>query len=115
VFGALRYLLIRHLAVHWTSNPQYCFGWFGPVICAYLLFIRWTTRPAAEPANSRAAKWFFSIAAFAFLPTWLVEQPNPDWRLVNWLLSLEIAVLSLRAIYFLGGSSWLSTMRSAFA
>jgi exosortase len=107
VFGALWYLLIRHLLVHWTTNPQYSFGWSGPVICAYLLVIRWTNRPAIEPANSRGAKWVFSIAAFAFLPTWLVEQPNPDWRLVSWLLSLEVVVLSLCAIYFMGGSSWL--------
>jgi exosortase len=36
-----------------------------------------------------------------------VEQPNPDWRLLSWLLTLEIVILSLCAIYFVGGKSWL--------
>jgi len=107
VFSALWCLLIRHLSVQWTVNPQYSFGWFGPVLCAYLLFIRWTDRPAPEPAKSRGTEWLFWIAAFAFLPTWLVEQPNPDWRLVSWLLTLEVVILSLCAFYFLGGRSWL--------
>ena len=107
VFGALWYLLIKHLSVYWAVNPQYSFGWFGPVICAYLFFIRWITRPPTGPAPSRGAEWVFWIAGFALLPTWLVEQPNPDWRLISWLLTLEIVILSLCAIYFVGGRSWL--------
>jgi exosortase len=107
VFGALWYLLIKHLCAYWTLNPQYNFGWFAPVICAYLFLIRWITRPPPGPAPSRGAEWVFWIAAFAFLPTWLVEQPNPDWRLISWLLTLETVILSLCAIYFVGGKSWL--------
>jgi exosortase len=107
VFGALWYLLIKHLSAYWTLNPQYSFGWFAPVICAYLIFMRWITRPSPGPAPSHGAQWAFWIAAFALLPTWLVEQPNPDWRLLSWLLTLEIVILSLCAIYFVGGKSWL--------
>ena len=107
VFSALWYVLIKHLSVHWAANPQYSFGWFGPVLCAYLFFIRWADRPATKPADSRPAKWVFWIAGFAFLPTWLVEQPNPDWRLISWLLTLEVVILSLCSIYFLGGRPWL--------
>ena len=102
VFGALWYLLIRHLSIYWNLNPQYSYGWFAPVICAYLFFIRWFTRPSPGPAPSRGAQWVFWIAAFALLPTWVVEQPNPDWRLLSWLLTLEIVTLSLCAIYFVG-------------
>jgi exosortase len=107
VFGALWYLLIKHLSAFWTLDPQYSFGWFAPVICAYLLFIRWITRPSPGPGSSRGARWVFCVAAFALLPTWLVEQPNPDWRVLSWLLTLEIVILSLCAIYFVGGKSWL--------
>jgi exosortase len=107
VFGALWYLLIKHLSSYWALNPQYNFGWFAPAICVYLIFVRWITRPAPAPAPSGGAHWIFWIVALALLPTWLVEQPNPDWRLLSWLLALEIVILSLCAIYFVGGMSWL--------
>ena len=107
VFGALWFLLIKHLSLYWITDPQCSYGWFGPVICVYLFFIRWITRPSTEPAISRRVEWVFWIACLAFLPTWLVEQPNPDWRLLTWLLTLEIVILSLCALYFMGGKSWL--------
>jgi exosortase len=107
VFGGLWYLLITHLSLHWATNPQYSFGWFGPVLCAYLFFIRWFSRPPTGPASSLSAKWVFWIAAITFLPTWLVEQANPDWRTISWLLTFEIVLLSLCAVYFLGGKPWL--------
>ena len=47
------------------------------------------------------------MAAFAFFPTWLVEQPNPDWRMVSWALGFEIVAMSLCAVYWLGGKPWL--------
>ena len=107
VFGALWYLLIKHLSAYWALDPQYSFGWFGPVICSYLLFIGWITRPEIGRASSRGAEWSFWIACVAIFPTWIVVQPNPDWRLISWLLTFEIIILSLCAIYFLGGRSWL--------
>jgi exosortase len=107
VFAGLWYLLVKHLSVYWAADPQYSFGWFGPVICSYLLFIRWITRPRTEHAPSQGVERVFWIACLALLPTWLVLQPNPDWRLFSWLLTLEIVILSLCAIYFIGGRSWL--------
>ena len=107
LFGTLWSLLIKHLSVRWAINPQYSFGWFVPLISAYLFLIRWRSRPAVEFAHSAVAKWFFCTAGFALLPTWLVKQPNPDWRLISWLLAFEIVALSLCAIYFVGGRSWL--------
>src|ERR1700730_15903329 len=107
VFSGLWYVLIKHLSMYWAVDPQYSFGWFGPLICSYLFFIRWITRPQTGQAPSRGAEWVFWIACLAFLPTWLVVQPNPDWRLMSWLLTLEVVILSLCAIYFVGGRSWL--------
>jgi exosortase len=107
VFGMLWLLLVMRLSAYWAFDPQYSFGWFAPVICAYLFFIRWITRPSPGPPSSRAAKVVFGISAFAFLPTWFLEQPNPDWRLLSWLIALEVVSLSLCAIYFVGGKPWL--------
>ena len=58
-------------------------------------------------AHSAVARWVFWTSGFALLPTWLIEQANPDWRLISWLLASEIVLLSLCAIYFVGGRSWL--------
>src|SRR5271165_4631986 len=107
VFGALWSMLIAPLSQHWAVDPQYSFGWFVPVICAYLFLIRWRSRPPAEVAHSGVARWVFLMAGFALLPIWLIEQANPDWQLISWLLAFEIVALSLFAIYFVGGRSWL--------
>jgi exosortase len=107
VFGVLWFLLIKDLSLYWATDPQYSFGWFGPLLCAYLFLTRWLSRPPAEPASWPGARWVFWIAALAFLPTWLVEQPNPDWRGLSWVLALEVVILTLCAIYFVGGRSWL--------
>jgi exosortase len=107
VFGALWFLLIKNLSLYWTADPQYSFGWFGPLLCAYLVLTRWLSRPDTEPASWIAAKWVFWIAALTFLPTRLVEQPNPDWRGLSWFLALEVVILTLCATYFVGGRPWL--------
>jgi hypothetical protein len=107
VFGALWLVLVADLSQHWATNPQYSFGWFVPLLCAYLFLIRWRTRPPVELARSIVAKWIFWTAGIALLPTWLIAQPNPDWRFISWLLAVEVVALSLCAIYFAGGRSWL--------
>jgi exosortase len=107
VFGALWYMLIAQLSTYWAIEPEYSFGWFVPLLCAYLSLIRWRSRPPAEIRRLRAATWIFCTAGLALLPTWVMAQPNPDWRLMSWLLALETVVLSLCVIYFVGGTSWL--------
>ena len=107
VFGALWYILIAQLSQYWAVDPEYSFGWFAPVLCAYLFLMRWRSRPPAEIPVSRAARWIFWVAGLALLPTWVVAQPNPDWRLICWLLAFETVALSFCAIYFVGGTSWL--------
>jgi exosortase len=107
VFSLLWFLLFKNLSLYWAADPQYSFGWFGPLLCAYLFLSRWLSRSPAEPASSGAAKWVFWIATLAFLPTWLVEESNPDWRGLSWVLALEVVLLTLSAIYFVGGKSWL--------
>jgi exosortase len=106
LFGAIWSVLIKHLSEHWAVNPQYSFGWFVPLLSAYLFLIRWRTRPPVQRADSAAAGYLFWIAGFALLPTWLIEQVDPDWRLISWLLTSEVVALSLCAIYFIGGSRW---------
>jgi exosortase len=106
IFAALWALLVRHLSVHWLVNPQYSFGWLVPFLAAYLWQQRWSDRPEIGASSGRGAWWIGALAALAFLPTWLIEQPNPDWRLVSWAFALEVITLTLVAVYGMGGWSW---------
>jgi len=105
VFGVLWGVLLRHLSVHWQLNPQYSFGWLVPFLEAVLFFQAWQERPApgAAAGNASVLMGFFALLLF---PTWVVAQPNPDWRLVSWALGVEVLALSLGAIYLAGGRRW---------
>lgn len=61
--------LIRQLGYHWSTNPQYAFGWSVPVLALFLLWEAWVTRPApAEPANKTVCFVSAAVLAFCILP-----------------------------------------------
>lgn len=93
------------LSIHWKLNPQYNFGWFVPVLALSTAWNRWRTRPApGEPV--RFGVWIALLLALAVFPTWVFCQPNPDWPIVNWLFTGEIALLTLAVIAAVGGWRW---------
>jgi exosortase len=107
VFGALWYLLIERLAQYWAVEPEYNFGWLVPILCGYLFWLRWRSRPAPGAPKLGLARCVFLVTAFGLLPTWLIVQANPDWRVVAWLLAVQTVTLSLCVIYWSGGRPWL--------
>ena len=121
----LWYRLIDHLRIEWSVNPQYAYGWAVPLLCAYLVWKRVVVvapapaasefasecgaspgtcskiqqssnptihRPASTVAVGRIG--FFG-ALLLYLPTRLVQEANPEWRLVSWALALEVIAISL--------------------
>jgi len=40
VFGFLWFVLVNHLRVEWTVNPQYGYSWAVPFLCLYLAWQR---------------------------------------------------------------------------
>ncbi|MBV9674367.1 MAG: exosortase, partial [Verrucomicrobia bacterium] len=107
VFGLLWSLLVVHLAQIWAFDPQYSFGWFSPILGGYLFFIRWQNRPAPRPKRSAPALCILVFCAFLLLPTWFIIQPNADWHLLTLLLASEVITITLCALYFAGGRSWI--------
>lgn len=107
LFGALGVLLCLHLRVHWMENPQYSFGILVPALAGYALYRRWLLRPAPGSPPAFAWKWCAFPLAFLFLPLWLVAQPNPDWRLVSWLLTADLLAFALLSWTATGGVAWL--------
>jgi exosortase len=105
-FAGMWLLACFGLSVHWTVNPQYQYGWFVPMLALYAGLNRWRTRPLPGAPRS-GGLWLAAGLATAVFPTWLFSQPNPDWPLVNWLFTAEIAGITLATIAAVGGQPWL--------
>ena len=107
-FGLLWLELISQLKGEWWLNAQYNYGLIVPVLLVYLLWKRWQSRPAATiPTLSVLAILVIIAGAALFLPVRLVAEANPDWRLLSWLLGIDVIAISLALVYLNGGSSWL--------
>ncbi len=100
--------VVRNLGSFWSTNPQYAYGWTVPALALFLLWECWITRPAPFPARRRGVAFLLAATFAAFLlPTRLVLEATPDWRLAHWALVAEVVGLSLCAVYLTGGRSWL--------
>jgi exosortase len=100
-------VLVNQLHVEWDVNPQYSYGWAVLFLAAYLILQRWSSRP--QPAAVADDLWptaLTSLLALLYFPTRLVEGCNPEWRVVSWLLAIEVIGLTLCAIWLWKGWPW---------
>jgi hypothetical protein len=117
----LWFTLINHLRVAWALNPQYTYGWAVPFLCLYLIWQRakrgaqsvspfrlaqgqgkgsGPVPPAAAPRRpfplpSSLFYLLFAFLVLLFAPTRLIQEANPEWRLVSWGLALEVIGITL--------------------
>lgn len=106
--AALVWLVLANtLRIDWSTNPQYNYGWGVLPLAVYLFLRRWPGRPAAETAPASVALALLFGGALLLLPIRLVQESNPDWRLVNWAHALTVTALLLAALGSLGGRAWL--------
>jgi exosortase len=120
--GFLWTILINHLRIEWTLNPQYGYGWAVPFLCLYLIWQRMqkpedvrlreaTARQEKQKAeNSFSFQLLFVLLSLLYAPTRLIEEANPEWRLVSWALAIEVVGLTLLLIYFVLGAQWLKRL-----
>jgi len=111
--GLLWAMLINHLRIEWTLNPQYGYGWAVPFLCAFLIGKKsdresGTRNPEVLPPQlSTFSFYFLALLALLFAPTRLIEEANPEWRLVSWALAMEVVGLTLLLVYLVLGRQWL--------
>jgi exosortase len=101
-------LAIRQLNLEWTFNPQYQYGWIVPILTILLWWRAWPTRP--PPGDSLAARSFSCfIAIFAILaiPLRIIEEANPDWRLLNDYYAAQAILTTALLLDYSGGKAWL--------
>jgi exosortase/archaeosortase family protein len=49
--------------------------------------------------------WFLLLL---LLPVRIIEEANPDWRFLSWVLALSVVTFSLLSIFRAGGMKWLT-------
>ena len=104
--GLLALWLFYHLHFEWSINEQYNYGWAVPFLAAFLFYLRWSTAPERqrEPRVPLAvAQWAILLL---LLPIRVVEEANPDWRLLSWVLGLAVVGYWLLALARAGGGVW---------
>jgi exosortase len=101
--------LIRHLSVEWTLNPSYNYGWAVPALCGYLIWRDLRDR-LSEPRGrgftlagllDRRTAIAGGVLMLCYAPLRLIQEANPDWRLVSWGLALEVLGLTLLLVSWL--------------
>ncbi|HTA31555.1 MAG TPA: exosortase/archaeosortase family protein [Candidatus Cybelea sp.] len=117
--GYLWFRLIDNLRVEWTTNSQYCYGWVVPFLCGGLLLRRWAdlSACAGQPSAGGMRKstcnrtiLIFLSLIFLYLPTRLIEEATPEWRLIQWSLGIQTVGLTLCFLGLAKGQTWLSRL-----
>ena len=108
VFTLVWLEVVSRLRLEWSINPQYGYGWAVPVLAAYIFWRRWQSAPL--PSAPRATALFVALiilAAVLLVPVRLIQEANPDWRLLSWTMAMCAVVISGAGVYLAGGGRWL--------
>ncbi|ACB76549.1 exosortase/archaeosortase family protein [Opitutus terrae] len=106
-------LVLNQQRLEWTVNPTYAYGWAVPLLAGYLFYERWRSRPRTHSRGERRA-WLIvpALLLLAYLPVRVVQEANPDWVKVNWIMAGLMIGMSLSAVFSLSG--WRAMLYCAF-
>ena len=91
----------------WSSNSNYSFGWYIPLVCIFLLAERWPQRPPREASRPINLGWILAGGGITFFLVRLATEADPEWRPGLWIvLGLYVASL-LGWLWVYGGTSWM--------
>lgn len=108
VFAVLWLEVISRLRFEWSINPQYAYGWTVPFLAACIFWRRLETAPPpARPGLQLLAIAIAGACAAVLIPVRLIQEANPDWRMLSWTMALSAIAVSASAVYLAGGKSWL--------
>lgn len=101
--------LFMVLTTDWSINPQYSYGWVVPLLAFIAFKDRWASRPftARQPLfESRPVLGLCCLLLLVALPIRLIEEANPEWRLVLWSHAIWAILLSFCLLGLNGGRAW---------
>ena len=107
-FGLMWLEIVSRLRFEWSVNPQYGYGWTVPFLAAYIFWRRSQSAPAPErPASALLPSLAIVAAAVFLIPVRLIQEANPDWRMLSWSMAVVALVISFSGVYLAGGRRWL--------
>ena len=105
IVGLVLLELISRLRLEWSINPQYGYGWTVPFLTAFIFWRRWQTAPmATRPRMKILPVAAIVVSALLLIPVRLIEEANPDWRLMSWVMAAAVALIRFAVFYFAGGT-----------
>ncbi len=101
--------VFHQLHFEWVSNSNYSHGWFVPLLSAYMIIIKIKAEhPKPAPPKNRSG--IAGIHALLFFSIWLlcrlIQEANPDWRLVNVIMVSALCMAAFSLLYLSGGLPW---------
>ncbi len=100
-------LIWNQQRLEWSVNVVYSYGWAVPLLALFLIAERAARRPESGRPWPRAAVLAAgAVLLLAYLPVRVVQEANPDWVKVNWLMAGLCAGLSLVALAAIGGTRY---------
>ena len=101
--------LILSLVEEWMVDDQYQFGFLMPFFVIYLVILRWEDRPQKQLPNKLLAQGVaiaLLSAVFLLYPFKILQEANPEWRMLLWIQAIITYGLTLGIIYSWAGKSW---------
>jgi exosortase len=99
VWGSLFYQLSKF----WLVVEDYQYGWAAPVLLGFMLYRRWKTLPPACRPIAGPAPFIAGLCACLMVPTRVILEANPDWRLALWWSAGLTIVFTFAVLFDIGG------------
>lgn len=113
LLGLAWLLVFNQQRLEWSVNPTYAYGWAVPFLAGYLFYERWRTRPESHgPRNLILWLLVPAVLLIAYLPVRVIQEANPDWVKINWIMAGLAIGLSCFAVFSLSG--WRGAWYCAF-
>jgi exosortase len=95
--------LFYQLSKFWFVAEDYQYGWAAPVLLAFMLYRRCKTLPQACRQMGGGAPFVAGLCACLMVPTRVILEANPDWRLALWWSAGLTIAFTFAVLFDIGG------------